>query len=112
MYEGEWKNDNPNGKGTFTWPDGDRYVGEFKDWDKNGRGTYTSPDGRKYVGEFKDDRPHGQGTYCLSDGRKFEGEYDNGNECNGETFDKEGKVISIYVNGKDEKQYPPLKLTH
>ena len=33
------------------------YVGEFKDGKYHGQGTYTYPDGRKYVGEFKDDEP-------------------------------------------------------
>ena len=40
--------------GTFTWPDGEKYVGEWKDNKRNGQGTYTFPSGNKYVGEFKD----------------------------------------------------------
>jgi len=47
MYEGEWKNGFTNGQGTFTNPDGIKYVGEFKDgrdwntteYDKNGNIT-------------------------------------------------------------------------
>ena len=43
-------NESGEGLGKFTFPDGDTYEGEFKDWDMNGRGTYTWSDGRKYVG--------------------------------------------------------------
>jgi hypothetical protein len=39
--------------GTFTFPDGRKYVGEFKGGKRNGQGTFTWADGRKYVGEFK-----------------------------------------------------------
>ena len=31
MYEGEWKNGFTNGQGTYSNPDGIKYVGEFKD---------------------------------------------------------------------------------
>ena len=43
-----------NCEGTFTFPDGRKYVGEWKDGKKHGKGTLTSPDGSKYVGEWKD----------------------------------------------------------
>ena len=33
-----------------------------KDGKRNGKGTYTWKDGKKYVGEWKDDLPNGQGT--------------------------------------------------
>jgi hypothetical protein len=32
----------------------------------NGRGTYTSPDGSKYVGEFRDNWANGKGTLNIS----------------------------------------------
>jgi len=35
------------------WPDGDKYVGEFKDDKPNGQGTYTWTDGEKYVGNSR-----------------------------------------------------------
>jgi len=39
-----------NGQGTFTYPDGTKYVGKFKDGKEHGQGTWTSPEGEKYVG--------------------------------------------------------------
>jgi hypothetical protein len=67
-----------NGQGTYTSPDGAKYVGEFKDDKINGQGTYTSPDGTKYVGEWKDGKQHGQGTATSADGRKLIGEWKDG----------------------------------
>ena len=58
-----------NGYGTFTFPDGRKYVGESKDNKKHGQGTYTHGDGTKYVGEFKDSEYHWQGTLTYADGR-------------------------------------------
>ena len=43
-----------NGKGTFTWANGDQYVGEWKYRKRHGQGTYTYANGAEYIGEFKD----------------------------------------------------------
>ena len=43
-----------NGKGTFTWSNGSKYVGEIKNGEINGQGTQNLPtNGSKYVGEWK-----------------------------------------------------------
>ena len=31
VYKGDVKDGKPNGQGTYTYPDGDKYVGEFND---------------------------------------------------------------------------------
>ena len=66
----------PDGHGTHTFPNGDKYVGEFKDNTFNGKGTYyfldkTAPysQGDRYVGEFKNGDFNGQGSYIKADGR-------------------------------------------
>ena len=43
-----------SGYGTFTWPDGRKYVGDFIADKKEGQGTFTWPDGRKYEGGWVD----------------------------------------------------------
>ena len=40
IYEGLWKNDQPNGKGRLISKYGNYYVGDFKDGDINGKGIY------------------------------------------------------------------------
>jgi hypothetical protein len=45
QYEGEWQNGKFNGIGTFTWPDGKKYLGEWLDDMRNGRGIRYYSDG-------------------------------------------------------------------
>ena len=66
-----------NGKGTFTWADGENYVGEWKDGMFYGQGTYTYANGNKYVGEWMNDMKHGQGTYTSASGRIKKGLFEN-----------------------------------
>jgi len=77
-YVGEYKDGEEHGQGTSTYANGDKYVGEYKDGRKHGNGTYTFADGRKVVGEWKDGKMHGQGTATSADGEKFVGEWEDG----------------------------------
>ena len=77
-YVGEWKDDKYHGQGTFTSPDGTKYVGEYRDGNMHRQGTYTFPDGEKYVGEWKDDKRHGQGTLTFANGRVKKGIWSDG----------------------------------
>jgi hypothetical protein len=77
-YVGEFRDDKRNGKGTFTYPNGEEagiYVGEFRDGKRNGKGTYTWRSGWKFVGEWKDGKPNGQGTVTWPDGTRYIGEF-------------------------------------
>ena len=38
-----------------------------------GNGTYSSPNGAKYVGEFAGGKKHGKGTYTSAGGRETAG---------------------------------------
>ena len=39
VYEGEFRNNNMEGKGVMTWPDQSKYEGEFKNGKIEGKGT-------------------------------------------------------------------------
>jgi hypothetical protein len=39
-YEGSWKNDRKEGKGTFVWNDGCKYEGDWKNDVRDGKGTF------------------------------------------------------------------------
>ncbi len=94
-YVGEYKDGEQHGQGTYTFPNRDEYVGEFKDAQRNGQGTYTYADGSKYVGEYKDDKFNGQGTYTYANGNKYVGEFKDHN------FNGQG--IKYLANGKVDK---------
>ncbi|MDA9885295.1 hypothetical protein N9D59_06745, partial [Burkholderiaceae bacterium] len=94
-YVGEYKDGEQHGQGTYTFPNRDKYVGEFKDAQRNGQGTYTYADGSKYVGEYKDDKFNGQGTYTYASGNKYVGEFKDHN------FNGQG--IKYLANGKVDK---------
>jgi len=102
-YVGGWKNGNMNGQGTFTNPDGEMYFGEWKNGKPNGKGTTTYPDGRKYIGEFKDNKKDGQGTYTWSDGTKYVGKFKNDKMWNGIKYDQDGNIIGKWMNGVKQK---------
>ncbi len=78
-YVGEWKDNKRHGKGTFTFANGEKYVGEWKDSKFNGQGTYTYVSGNKYVGEWKFGEKHGQGTFTFANGDKKVGEWKDDN---------------------------------
>ena len=80
--------------------DGTEYDGEWKDGKKHGQGILICYDGAMYEGEWKEGKPNGQGTETRSNGKKYEGEWKNGKRCNGTEYNKYGKIIGKYVNGK------------
>ena len=87
----------------LTLMEGSMYVGGYKDGERNGQGTYTSPDGQKYVGEWKNGKYNGQGTFTYPDGQKYVGRWKDGNPWNGTDYDKDGKIITKFVNGVEQK---------
>jgi hypothetical protein len=78
IREGDWKNDQPNGKGIFTFEDGTNYIGEFKINHIEGEGERTYPNGDSFIGQWvKDER-----KYIWSNGDEYEGDWEN-EEING-----------------------------
>jgi hypothetical protein len=88
--EGIWQ-ENEIVEGTYTMPDGTKYVGQFKYRERNGQGELTFPDGRRYVGEFKSGQRHGKGTLFYPDGRKYVGDFEFG--------ERTGQGTMLYPDG-------------
>ena len=68
--------------GFVKYRDGARYVGEYNNNQRNGKGTFTFPNDDKYVkyvGEFKNNQMHGKGILTHADGRVEDGVWENGN---------------------------------
>lgn len=121
-YEGEWKNGERHGKGTFYYTNGDKYIGDwvrdvqhgkgiyyfqngeryegdYADGERTGKGIYVYPNGDKYVGQFKNGWQEGTGTFTWQNGAVYEGQWakTNGLEkdiINGET------AMNTKVNGR------------
>ena len=55
-----------------------KYEGQVENGKPNGQGTYTSSNGEKYEGEWKDEKPW-NGTYYDKDGN-IKGKFVNGKE--------------------------------
>lgn len=65
------------GRGTFSWDDGRKYVGDYKNDLKHGQGTFSWPDGSCYKGQWVEGKQHGEGIY-LKDGKSRKGIWENG----------------------------------
>jgi hypothetical protein len=57
------------GKGTYQYGDGSKWVGDFKDGTPEGQGTCYYVNGDKYVGKFEKHAPHGEGAMYYKNGR-------------------------------------------
>ncbi|WP_226987401.1 MORN repeat-containing protein [Parachlamydia acanthamoebae] len=99
VYQGLFKNNEPNGQGVFRYPErknfpGYTYEGQFRNGKFHGLGTITYTNGKKYVGKFKDDDFNGRGKCTYQNGEKEKGVFVN-NELT--------KGIKILENGDREK---------
>ena len=90
-YEGAWRNENMNGKGTYYYADGNIYEGQWVEGNKHGEGTHTWVDGQVYKGQWVDDTMHGRGKYVFPNGNTYEGQYEGGV--------RHGKGKFTYANG-------------
>ena len=68
VYDGEWKNDRKEGRGTMNYHNGDVYEGEFSKGKLHGKGTYTyaSGDVSKAIGEWKEGKKTGMFQEIVS----------------------------------------------
>ena len=83
------------------------YIDELKDGIIDGRGTFSYSNGNKYVGQWIAGKKDGQGTYTFFDGRKQSGQYKADEYWNIIMYDSVGNITRKWVNGKeifDEKQ--------
>ncbi|MFL2800504.1 MAG: trypsin-like peptidase domain-containing protein [Paracoccaceae bacterium] len=95
-----------NGKGTYIFSKGSKYVGEYRNGKYHGQGTDTTP-GYVYKGEYKYGKRHGQGTYTRTNGDKYVGEYRNGQRHGQGTYsDAEGHIyVGEFRNGQGHGQF-------
>lgn len=91
-YEGEMKDGEPHGFGTYRWNDGDVYTGEYVNGTRHGKGKFVFASGNYYDGEWANGKYHGHGIFRWSDGDEFDGEWQNGQ--------RHGKGKWTYADGR------------
>ena len=106
-YNGDFKDDQKEGKGLLTYKDGTEYNGEFKKNKLNGKGEITWPDGTFYSGEISNNIVHGKGYLKGSNAHTYHGDFSRG-LFNGQgefTWTKGVKMIKYkgnYSSGKKD----------
>jgi hypothetical protein len=101
-FRGDFRNNQKNGFGKYTWNNGDMFLGDYKNDKKNGAGVYSYATGDIFKGTFLDGLAHGRGKYSYSDGSKFIGIYNNGKRTGlGKLiFHDSSKFEGQFLNGK------------
>ena len=86
-YTGELKDGKRNGKGKYTYQNGDVYEGMWSDDVKDGYGKLIfENDSKTYVGDFISGVFEGWGTLHILGGEKYEGEWKNGKKSGEGTY--------------------------
>ncbi|KAK1402246.1 hypothetical protein POM88_001851 [Heracleum sosnowskyi] len=75
VYEGEWNHGNMSGKGKISGPTGAVYEGDFFCGSRDGIGTFTEPDGSVYKGSWKMNTRHGTGEMKYPNSEVYEGSW-------------------------------------
>ena len=92
--------------GRYTWDDGKYYEGQFKNDLPNGKGVkYYSNGNILYEGYFLNGKFDGKGKYIYDNGDYFIGQYKNGLRIGkGNLYYRNGNIMyeGDYVNGKEE----------
>jgi uncharacterized caspase-like protein len=87
-----------NGRGTYIYPSGAKYIGDFKNGEIHGVGVCYYTDGSKYSGEWKHRYPDGRGTKTYPDGTKRTGLWKRG-----KPVDENGNILEEYIVKKKEE---------
>lgn len=105
-FVGEYHNNLMHGQGTYEFATGTKYVGEFDDGEFSGHGALSSVNGDSYVGEFHHAKLNGQGTYTSTTGTKYVGTFRNGKYDGWGTLTSPNgaRYIGEFHNGKYDGQ--------
>ena len=74
-YEGDYKDDEITGSGTYTYSNGDIYTGTLVDGRMQGYGEITFTSGAMYKGNYNNGVRSGYGVYIWASGAKYEGAF-------------------------------------
>lgn len=103
-YEGDFKENKPDGQGRIVWRDDGSYEGSFKGGKPGSNGKRIYRDGGVDEGQFRDGKLYAQGKRTLANGDILEGYFKDGKlEGQGKYIGKEGASYEGgYRNGKPD----------
>ena len=101
MYEGQFEDNEIEGKGIYKWKNGDMYEGQMKKGKMHGYGKQSYKDGRTYEGEYSDGKKNGRGKFVYSPDKFYEGTFVDG-VPDGEGFYTKDGVTSKVLLSKGE----------
>eukprot|EP00347_Sterkiella_histriomuscorum_P020141 403338954 len=111
-YEGDFKQNKRNGKGTYYYENGDIYEGDFINDKRLSKGKLQFVDNSTLISQFIDDAADGHGIYEDSDGNSFQSVVadDKDNTFNGETGSiRNGRLFNMAkVKYKNDDKYKGL----
>jgi len=88
-----------NGRGTYIFPSGAKYIGDFKNGEIHGVGVCYYTNKSSYRGEWKSRYPEGKGTKTYADGTTRTGLW-----LKGKPVDENGTVLAEYIAKKKEER--------
>jgi len=94
IYDGEWRGNQPSGKGVTVWADGSRYEGQHARGRPHGQGSCRMLSGEEYAGGFSEGAYDGHGVLALPSGLRWEGPWKAGK--------KHGRGATIAPDGQRE----------
>ena len=89
IYEGTFKMNEIDGKGTLTWKDG-YYEGDWTRSKRHGHGEIIWNNGNRFIGNFISGERIGYGEYQWADGASYKGKWLHNN--------RHGKAITSWAN--------------
>lgn len=95
LYDGQFRNGQRGGRGTYSYADGRRYVGQFLQGVYHGCGTLSFADGTEFQGGFLRGKKHGMGSFRWPDGRRYVGLWQHGHT--------DGKGVIVEVDGVERQ---------
>ncbi len=93
-YIGQFINGVREGKGSFTFSNGNEYIGNFVTNKSNGIGRMKYNNGDEYLGNWLDGKKDGLGIYTWKDGYIYIGEFkDSHMDGDGSCFNSKGELV-------------------
>ena len=94
-YDGDFKDNEINGRGVFRWTNGDVYDGLMTRGKMNGLGRYTYANGQIYEGNYINGVKEGKGRLTYPNGFVYDGDFIGGRPRGNANIISGGKTIPV-----------------